>query len=59
DKQSLMKRIEIDVDSGIRLADVIDRSVARISNYDILDTEKVDVSKITPSQAADLIKTRL
>ncbi|MEG1984279.1 MAG: nucleotide kinase, partial [Oscillospiraceae bacterium] len=57
DKHSLVKRIESDIDSGIRSADVIDRSVARINNYDVLDTEKIDVSNITPSQAAELIKT--
>lgn len=59
DKQSLVKRIKLDIDSGIRLPDVIDRSVARINNYDLLDTEKIDVSNITPLQAAQLIKTRL
>ncbi|MEG1706621.1 MAG: nucleotide kinase, partial [Clostridia bacterium] len=59
DKHSLVKRIELDIDSGIRLADVIDRSVARINNYNVLDTEKIDVSTITPSQVAELIKIRL
>ncbi|MEG2013782.1 MAG: nucleotide kinase [Anaerovoracaceae bacterium] len=59
DKNSLVKRIELDIDSGIRLADVIDRSVVRINNYKKLDTEKIDVSNITPSQTAELIKTRL
>ena len=59
DKHSLVKRIELDIENGIRRADVIDRSVARISNYNYLDTEKIDVSNITPLQAAELIKTRL
>ncbi|MEF9990354.1 MAG: nucleotide kinase, partial [Christensenellaceae bacterium] len=59
DKHSLVKRIKLDIDSGTRLADVIDRSVARINNYNVLDTEKIDVSNITPPQAAELIKTRL
>ncbi|MEG0835057.1 MAG: AAA family ATPase [Oscillospiraceae bacterium] len=59
DKQSLVKRIALDIDSGIRLADVIDISVARIKNYNVLDTEKIDVSNITPLQAAKAIKTRL
>lgn len=58
DKHALVKRIELDIDRGIRTSDVIDRSVARINNYNVLDTEKIDVSNITPSQAAELIKTR-
>lgn len=59
DKHSLVKRIKLDIARGIRRADVIDRSVARINNYNFLDTEKIDVSNITPLQAAELIKTRL
>lgn len=59
DQHSLSKRIGIDIDRGVRTADVIDRSVARISNYDLLDTEKIDVSDITPRQAAEFIKSRL
>ncbi|MEG2929513.1 MAG: AAA family ATPase [Oscillospiraceae bacterium] len=59
DEHSLVKRIKLDIESGIRLEDVIDRSVARINNYNVLDTEKIDVSNITPSQAAELIKTSI
>lgn len=59
DKNSLLKRIGFDIDRGIRTADVVDRSVARINNFALLDTEKIDVSNITPLQAAQLIKTRL
>ena len=59
DKHSLVNRIKLDIARGIRRADVIDRSVARINNYNFLDTEKIDVSNITPLQAAKLIKTRL
>ncbi|MEG2671763.1 MAG: nucleotide kinase, partial [Ruthenibacterium sp.] len=59
DKQSLVKRLKSDIDSGIRTEDVIDRSVSRINHYNALNTEKIDVSNITPSQAAALIKSRL
>ncbi|MEG1774162.1 MAG: nucleotide kinase, partial [Oscillospiraceae bacterium] len=52
DQPSLVKRLKSDIDRGIRLADVMDRSVARINNYNLLDTEKIDVSNITPLQAA-------
>lgn len=59
DKDSLIRRIKRDVENGIRTEDVIDRSVKRISNYNLLNTEKIDVSSITPYEAAQLIKTKL
>ncbi len=59
DPQSLTKRIKLDIDSGIRTADALDRSVARINNYNLLDTEKIDVSHISPLQAAEFIKAKL
>lgn len=34
------------------IIDVIQRNIARISLYEKLDTEKIDVSHITPEQAA-------
>lgn len=48
----LRKRLQKDIDAGIRSADVIQRSIARIGLYEELDTEKIDVSHITPVQAA-------
>ncbi len=54
-EQALHARLRKDVDAGIRTEDVIHRSIERISLYDKLDTYKVDVSKISPEQVADLI----
>ncbi len=55
DADGLRKRLQKDVDAGIRSADVIQRSIARIGLYEELDTEKIDVSHITPEQAAEKI----
>ena len=38
----MRKRLSADIARGIRSNDVIDRSVARINMYQILDTIKVD-----------------
>lgn len=53
DADGLRKRLQKDVDAGIRSADVIQRSISRIDLYEKLDTEKIDVSCITPEQAAE------
>ncbi len=53
DADSLRKRLQKDVDEGIRSADVIQRSIARIGLYEELDTGKIDVSHITPEQEAE------
>ena len=42
DETNLRKRLSADIAKGIRSNDVIDRSVARINMYQILDTIKVD-----------------
>lgn len=55
DADSLRKRLQKDIDAGIRAADVIQRSIARIGLYGELDTKKIDVSHITPEQAAERI----
>lgn len=55
DADGLRKRLQKDVDAGIRSADVIQRSIARIGLYEELDTEKIDVSHVTPEQAAEKI----
>jgi len=54
-EQALQARLRRDVDAGIRTEDVIRRSIERIPFYKKLNTYKVDVSKITPVQVADLI----
>lgn len=55
DEESLKGRLQKDVEEKIRTEDVISRSLSRHKCYEILSTEKVDVSKITPKEAAEYI----
>ena len=48
----LAERLARDVAAGKRLPDVIARSVARLPLYGALNTEKLDVSTLTPDEAA-------
>lgn len=49
---ALRERLSRDVAAGIRQPDVITRSLARLPLYAALDTVKIDVSAITPDEAA-------
>lgn len=51
----LVERWAKDVAAGIRTADVIERSAARIPLYEKLNTVKIDVSDIPPERAAETI----
>jgi broad-specificity NMP kinase len=53
DGASLKERLLRDVERGVRTADVVERSVARIPLYERLHTKKLDVSRITAQQAAE------
>ena len=55
DEINLRKRLSADVKNGIRTADVIDRSLARISLYQTLDTIKIDTSNKTVQMIANEI----
>lgn len=59
DKAALERRLKEDVKSGVRTVDVIERSILRIEKYNVLNTTKIDVSEITPEQAAKLILKKL
>ena len=52
-EDELRERLQKDVDAGIRSVDAIQRSIARTSLYAELNTAKIDVSHITPEQAAE------
>lgn len=52
---ALRARLQRDVDAGLRTDDCIRRSIERIPLYPPLQTHKVDVSDITPKQAAERI----
>jgi hypothetical protein len=51
-EQALVERLNRDIAAGKRGGDIAERSVARISLYDELDTVKIDVSTISPADAA-------
>lgn len=53
--EALRKRINIDIQLGIRNEDVLERSIKRIPLYKELKTTKIDVSTITPEEAANMI----
>lgn len=55
DEIHLRKRLTADVEKGIRSADVIDKSVARIPLFQTLDTIKIDTSNKTVQMIADEI----
>ena len=54
-EHALQDRLQKDVSAGVREEEVIQRSVARLPLYRVLDTDKIDVSEIGPEEAADLI----
>jgi len=51
-EQALVERLNRDIAAGKRGSDITGRSVARIPLYDDLDTIKIDVSTISPADAA-------
>lgn len=53
DEATLRNRLESDVKIGVRTEDVIERSVARISKYQSLNTIKIDTVNKTIKQVAD------
>lgn len=55
DEETLKKRLQLDIKNGIRLADVIERSLARLKCYTNLDTLKIDTSEKSPEEIAEEI----
>ena len=56
DSDNLMNRLTRDVQIGIRSADVIERSMARIPLYQALNTIKIDTNNKTIPMISDEIK---
>ena len=52
DADSIQKRIQKDIDAGLRTPDVIGRSLSRLTNYNKMDTIKVDTSNRTIEETA-------
>ena len=57
-EQALAERIRRDINAGVRSADVLERSVARIPLYAALKTDHLDVSVLSPEQAVEEILRR-
>ncbi len=55
DRDVLVKRLEKDIEAGIRKEDVIVRSIERLPLYAALDTVKIDVSDLSVEQTAEII----
>ncbi len=55
----LRARLEQDVRDGLRMPDVIERSVARIPLYRDMDTIKIDTDRLTVEQAAGEIAAQV
>ena len=58
-EQALVERLNRDIAVGKRSADITERSVVAIPLYDELDTVKIDVSAISPADAARRIAEHL
>ena len=56
DEANLRKRLIKDVESGIRVEDIIERSITRIPMYDTLNTIKIDTNEKTVAMIANEIK---
>ena len=54
-ENALISRIQKDIDYGVREDGILERALSRMSNYLKMDTVKIDVSDITPEQAAHTI----
>jgi tRNA A37 N6-isopentenylltransferase MiaA len=54
-ESALKSRLQKDIDSGIRDAGILERSLPRLKNYLNMDTVRIDVSEITAEQAASVI----
>lgn len=53
--QALAKRVQKDVEAGLRESDVLERALPRLENYLGMDTTKIDVSDSSAAQAAEEI----
>lgn len=53
---SLAARLTADIENGLRDSDIIERSTIRLPLYSEINSIKLDVSNISPDEAADIIK---
>jgi len=55
DTDTLKHHLQLDIDTGIRKPDVLEKSIQRIPLYARLNTIKINISSLTPVQAAENI----
>lgn len=55
DERNLQNRLKSDIARGVRAADIIEKSIARIPMYQALDTIKIDTSNKTICEIVDEI----
>ena len=55
DEQTLRTRLQKDIDTGLRTDDVINRSLARLPLYDLLNTQKIDTNGMSISEVVSAI----
>lgn len=53
--EAITKRLQADIDSGLRQEDILARSLARLPLYGQLQTHKIDTTHLTIKQAAEEI----
>lgn len=54
-EEALQQRLRNDVLTGVRESDVIARSLSRMGNYLMMGTRKIDTTRITAKEAAEMI----
>jgi len=54
-EDALRRRLEKDIAAGIRKPDILERSPARLPLYELLNTEKLDTSALSPIEVAEMI----
>ena len=54
-RKALEERLGPDIEKGIRQPDILERSLERLGRYEGLDTVKIDVSRLSPEGAAEVI----
>jgi hypothetical protein len=49
-KEALVRRLKKDIDLGIRKEDVLERSIEKLSKYQLIESIKLDVSNMNQGQ---------
>lgn len=55
DEDALVRRLQKDVNAGLRCSDIIEKSIGRLPLYAQLETSKIDVSDLSAEEAAEII----